>query len=118
MKEQQQEAEAAEEQQAHGESGIGEMTSAASAAATAAATQAVSHMPAALLSALLQNPSASALPVARMIGRNMPLLLLLGLVALLFWPTERTETNAAQADDPAAARPEGASEDEPLQEAA
>ena len=121
MKEQQQEMEAAEEQERNaggiGDIGIGEMTSAASAAATAAATQAASHVPAALLGALLQNPSASALPVARMVGRNMPLLVLLALVALLLWPTEQTEESAAQQDDTAATKP-GASEDEPLQEAA
>lgn len=121
MKEQQQEMEAAEEQERN-EGGIGEMTSAASAAATAVAAQAASHVPAALLGALLQNPSASALPVARMVGRNMPLLLLLGLVALLFWPTEEpTEESAAQEDDTAATKPggqEGSSEVPPLQEAA
>ena len=118
MKEQQ-EMEAAEEQE-RSEGGIGEMTSAASAAATAAATQAASHVPAALLGALLQNPSASALPVARMVGRNMPLLLLLVLVALLFWPAEQTEESAAQEDDTAATKPgrQSGSEEESLQEAA
>jgi hypothetical protein len=117
MKEQQQEMEAAEEQERN-EGGIGEMTSAA---ATAAATKAAGHVPAALLGALLQNPSASALPFARMVGRNMPLLLLLALVALLFWPTEHSEASAAQEDDTAAAKPDGqdrSSEERPLQEAA
>jgi hypothetical protein len=114
MKEQKEELAAAEEQE-RSEGGVGEMTSAA--AAAAAATQAASHVPAALLGALLQNPSASALPVARMVGRNMPLLLLLLLLALLFWPTEQSAQESESADT----KPEGQKppqEEKPLQEAA
>ena len=122
LKEQQQEIEAAEAQES-GEGGIGDMTWAASAAATAAgtaATQAASHVPAALLGALLQNPSASALPIARMIGRNMPLLVLLALVALLLWPIEQAEETAAKEDASADRKPgeRPRSEEEPLPEAA
>jgi hypothetical protein len=114
MKEQQQELAAADEQE-RSEDAVGEMTSAA---AAAAATQAAGHVPAALLGALLQTPSASALPVARMVGRNMPLLLLLLLLGFLFWPTE---PSAAEEHDPADAKPEGQNpshEEKPLQDAA
>ena len=117
MKEQQQELQAEEEQE-RSEGGVGEMASAASAAAAAAATQAAGHVPAALLGALLQNPAASVMAVARMAGRNMPLLLLLFLLALLFWPTEQTP---AEEHHSAGAEPDGhnASEEEkPLQDAA
>jgi hypothetical protein len=96
MKEQQ-EMEAEEEQQRK-ESGIGEITS-------AVATQVAMQLPAALVGALLQKPSTSALPVARLLGRNMPLVLLILLVALLLWPTEQAEEPADQAGE--AERPAG-----------
>lgn len=111
MKEQQQEIEAEEEQQRN-DGGIGEMTS-------AAATRAATHLPAALLGVLMQNPSIAALPIARAIGRNMPLALLVVLVAFLLWPTEQAEESVG--DDSAAARPggpQGPSEEEALREAA
>jgi disulfide bond formation protein DsbB len=114
MKEQ--ETEAAEEQQRN-ESGIGEMASTAATAATQAATQ----LPTALLSALLQSPSTSTLtPVTRLLGRNMPLVLLLVLVALLF-SSEETAESADQQDDSAAGRPDGDKappDREPLRDAA
>jgi hypothetical protein len=63
------------------------------------------QLPAALVGALLQKPSTSALPVARLLGRNMPLVLLILLVALLLWPTEQAEEPADQAGE--AERPAG-----------
>ena len=118
MKEQQEEMQAAEEQQ-RSEGGIGEMTS-------AAASEAATQLPAALLSAFMQNPSSlsslSGLPVARTVSRHMPLLLLLLLVGLLLWPTEQKEEAAApEGEQPPAPGPESAeatSEDGQLREAA
>jgi hypothetical protein len=122
LKEQQEEMQAAEEQQ-RSEGGIGEMTS-------AAASEAATQLPAALLSAFMQNPSGlsslsglSELPVARTVSRHMPLLLLLLLVGLLLWPTEQTDEAAAPAgEQPPAPGPESAeataSEDGQLREAA
>ena len=92
MKEQQQEIEAEEEQQ-RSDGGIGEMTS-------AAATQAATHLPVALLGVLMQNPSIAALPIARAVGRNMPLALLVLLVAFLLWPTEQAEESVGQGTIP------------------
>jgi hypothetical protein len=112
MKEQQ-EVEAAEEQQ-RSEGAIGEMTS-------AAATQAATQLPAALLGALMQNPSLSALPVARTLGRHMPLIVLALLVALLFWPSEEKEQAADRKGEPTAPNPdtpEAAFEEEQMREAA
>lgn len=118
MKEQQEEMQAAEEQQ-RSEGGIGEMTS-------AAASEAATQLPAALLSAFMQNPSGlsslASLPVARTVSRHMPLLLLLLLVGLLLWPTEQKEEAAApEGEQPPAPGPESAeatSEDGQLREAA
>jgi len=118
LKEQQEEMQAAEEQQ-RSEGGIGEMTS-------AAASEAATQLPAALLSAFMQNPSSlsslSGLPVARTVSRHMPLLLLLLLVGLLLWPTEQKEEAAApEGEQPPAPGPESAeatSEDGQLREAA
>jgi hypothetical protein len=118
MKEQQEEMQAAEEQQ-RSEGGIGEMTS-------AAASEAATQLPAALLSAFMQNPSSlsslSGLPVARTVSRHMPLLLLLLLVGLLLWPTEqKEEASAPEGEQPPAPGPESAeaaSEDGQLREAA
>ena len=110
MKEQ--ETAAAEEQQS-GEDGLGEI-------ASAAATQAAGQLPLALLASLLGSPVGSAQTAVRLIARNIPLVLLLALVALLFWPTEETtggpiEEDAAtdDPDDLTATTPE-----EPLREAA
>jgi uncharacterized membrane protein YhaH (DUF805 family) len=112
MKEQQQEI-AAEEEQQRNEGGIGEMTS-------AAATQAASHLPVALLGVLMQNPSMVALPVARAVGRNMPLVLLVLLVAFLLWSSERPEESVGQGDDsePKPGEQQAPSEEESLREAA
>lgn len=61
--------------------------------ASEAATQAVAQMPLALLGALMTTPAGAALATAvvRALGRNLPLVLLLALVAALFWPKEMTE---------------------------
>jgi hypothetical protein len=119
MKEQQQQEMQAAEEQQRSEGGIGEMTS-------AAASEAATQLPAALLSAFMQNPSGlsslSELPVARTVSRHMPLLLLLLLVGLLLWPTEQKEEAAApegeQPPAPGLESAEAASEDGQLREAA
>jgi hypothetical protein len=86
--------------------------------ATEAATQAAGRLPLGLLAPLLANPSTSALAAVRLIGRNMPLVLLLAFIVLLFWPTEETapkeEAAADTPGDPQAAVPE----DDPWREAA
>jgi hypothetical protein len=113
MKEQQQEIEAEEEQQRN-DGGIGEVTS-------AAATQAATQLPATLLGVLMQNPSIAALPIARSVGRNMPLVFLILLITFLLWPAEQAEESEDQGDDSAAAKPDGQqapSEEDPLREAA
>jgi hypothetical protein len=110
MKEQQEEMEAAEEQQ-RGEAGIGEMTS-------AAATQAATQLPAALLGALMQSPSLAALPIERTLKRHMPVVVLVLLVVLLFWPTEQTEESDDREGESAAPKPETGSQEGPLREAA
>jgi hypothetical protein len=107
---------AADEEQRSNEGGIGEMTS-------AAATQAATQIPTAVLGALLQNPTSSALPAARLVGQNLPLVVLLLLLGLLFWPTEQTEEAADQGGDSAPAKPDGRetpppSDEAPLREAA
>jgi hypothetical protein len=118
IKEQQQEMEAAEEQQSS-DAGIGEMTS-------AAATQAATQLPAALLGALMQSPSLSGLAVGRTINRHMPLILLLLMVALLFWPAEQTEEEGSDREGESGApkpdakpdAPEAASQEGKMREAA
>jgi len=112
MKEQ--ETAAAEEQQSD-EGELGEI-------ASAAATQAAGQLPLALLASLLGSPAASAQTAARLIARNMPLVLLLALVALLFWPTEETtgghpiDEEDCATDKPDELKP--TAPDDPLREAA
>jgi hypothetical protein len=79
---------------------------------TEAAAQAVTQAPIALLGALFSMPggASSALSVARLLGRNFPLVLLIVMIGALFWPTE--ETSAPDADDIDAPRPNGA--DDPM----
>jgi hypothetical protein len=91
MKEQQQELEAEQQQEAE-DSAIGEIT-------TAAASQAASYLPAAVMGLVMQNPATAALPVARLVGRNIPLILLVAFVALLLWPFEATEEPPAEEAD-------------------
>jgi hypothetical protein len=76
-----------------------------------AAAQAVTQAPIALLGALFSMPggASSALSVARLLGRNFPLVLLLVMIGALFWPTEETSVPDADTD---ALRPNGA--DDPM----
>jgi hypothetical protein len=107
------EAAAAEEHQAE-ESGLAELGDMAS----EAAAQAAGRLPLGLLASLLASPSTSAFAAVRLLGRNMPLVLLLALIVLLFWPTEETapegEAAADAPSDPQAAAPE----EDPWREAA
>jgi hypothetical protein len=77
-----------------------------------ATAQAVVQTPIALLGALLSMPggATSALGVARVLGRNLPLVLLLVIMGLLFWPRE--ETAPPEDDVDAVRRPNGS--DEPM----
>jgi hypothetical protein len=77
-----------------------------------AAAQAAVQTPVALLGALLSMPGggSSALSVARLLGRNFPLVLLLVLLGALFWPTEESSPPEADVD---ARRPNGADENMP-----
>jgi hypothetical protein len=73
--------------------------------ATDAAAQAAVQAPLALLGALFASPagSASLVSAAKMVVRNMPLVVLLALLALLFWPTEPSaEAGDGDDADPAA----------------
>jgi hypothetical protein len=82
------------------------------AVATDAAAQAAVHMPIALLGTLLTSSAGpvSAVGIARMIGRNLPLVILLALIALMFWPTAKTEGVGAvpEEDEEPTVRPNGA----------
>jgi hypothetical protein len=65
-----------------------------------AAAQAIVQAPVALLGALFTTPggATSAFKVARILGRNLPLVLLLVMVGALFWPASDTEVAEAQID--------------------
>jgi uncharacterized membrane protein len=96
--------------------------------AVQADTQAVAgevalQAPMALLGALLSSPlgPSSALSVLRVLGRNLPLVLLLVMIGALFWPSDASETVAEadagdrvdvveddEAGDRAAGKPNGA----------
>jgi hypothetical protein len=78
------EAAAQEEQQADEAGGLAELGDMAS----EAAAQAAGRLPLGLLAPLLASPSASALAAVRLLRRNIPLVLLLALIVLLFWPTD------------------------------
>lgn len=77
-----------------------------------AAAQAAVQTPIALLGALFSMPggASSALSVARLLGRNFPLVLLVVMIGALFWPTEETGPAGANADAP---RPNGADDHMP-----
>jgi hypothetical protein len=79
---------------------------------TEAAAQAVMQTPIALLGALFSMPggASSALSVARLLGRNFPLVLLLVMIGALFWPTNEASPSDADADAP---RPNGADDHMP-----
>jgi len=63
------------------------------AVASDAAAQVAAQAPLALLSALLTTPlvPGAAMGGLKMLGRNLPLVVLLGLMVLLFWPTSDEE---------------------------
>jgi hypothetical protein len=60
-----------------------------------AAAQAIAQTPIALLGALMTTPggATSALGVARLLGRNFPLVLLLVMIGALFWPNSQPPTD-------------------------
>ena len=74
-----------------------------------AAAQAMIQTPIAALGALFSIPGGASMALggARLLARNLPLALLLGVIALLLWPTNR-EAAVADADDERAAKPNGA----------
>lgn len=65
-----------------------------------AAAQAMVQAPLALLGALFTTPggTTSAFKVARLLGRNLPLVLLLVIIGALFWPAAEVEGEEAQMD--------------------
>ena len=77
-----------------------------------AAAQAVVQTPIALLGALFSMPggAASALSAARLLGRNLPLVLLLVMIGALFWPNRDDELSQEGLD--AVRRPNGS--DDPM----
>jgi hypothetical protein len=70
-----------------------------------ATAQAIVQAPVALLGALLTTPggATSAFRVARLLGRNLPLVLLLVAIGALFWPTESAQGKEAEVGDAAGA---------------
>lgn len=79
--------------------------------ATDAAAQAAAQMPLALLGAVLSTPFGPSTVAggAKMVARNIPLVVLLALIALLFWPNEAAvEGTDTDADEAHAGRPNGA----------
>src|SRR5262249_35769500 len=73
-----------------------------------ATAQAALQAPIALLSAAFATPGGarSALQIARVLGRNLPLVLLLVMIAALMWPTGQGESAEAGPDD-VARKPNG-----------
>ena len=73
-----------------------------------ATAQAVVQTPIALLGGLFSLPGgpASALSIARVLGRNFPLVLLLVMIGALFWPSEDAQPSEQEAD--AIRKPNGA----------
>ena len=78
-----------------------------------ATAQAVVQTPIALLGALFSMPGGanSALSVARLLGRNFPLVLLLVIIGALFWPTDEVAPPDDEVDAPR--RPNGADDHVP-----
>jgi predicted histidine transporter YuiF (NhaC family) len=66
-----------------------------------AAAQAIVQAPVALLGALFTTPggATSAFKVARLLGRNLPLVVLLVMIGALFWPAPDAEGEEAQIGD-------------------
>ena len=79
---------------------------------TDAAAQAIVQTPIALLGALLTTPggATSALSVVRLLGRNLPLVLLVVAIGALFWPTDEATPPDDEVD---ARRPNGADDHMP-----
>jgi hypothetical protein len=79
--------------------------------ATDAAAQAAAQMPLALLGAVLSSPMGPSTVVggAKMAARNIPLIVLMALIALLFWPSKSSadETESAESEDEHAGKPNG-----------
>jgi hypothetical protein len=99
------------------QSGLGELGEVAS----EAATQAAGRLPFGLLAPLLASPSASALTAARLLARNLPLVLLLALIVLLFSSAEETgrpPDEAEESPDAPGDRQAAAPEEDPYREAA
>jgi hypothetical protein len=73
-----------------------------------ATAHAVVQTPIALLGGLFSLPGgpASALSIARVLGRNFPLVLLLVMIGALFWPSEDAQPSEQEAD--AIRKPNGA----------
>ena len=70
-----------------------EESGAATSSTTAAVAEAATQAPLAMLGALSALPigPASLMPAVRLLARNLPLVVLLALIAMLFWPTEPTQ---------------------------
>jgi len=77
-----------------------------------ATAQALAQTPIALLGAIMTIPggAAGALSAARLLGRNWPLVLLLGMIGALFWPTEGAP---AEEDVVATRKPNGSDDHMP-----
>ncbi len=71
---------------------------AASPSATAAVAEAATQAPLAMLGALSALPvgPASLMPAVRLLARNLPLVVLLTLIAMLFWPTDSAEADGEE----------------------
>ena len=78
-----------------------------------ATAQAVVQTPIALLGALFSLPGgpASGLSIARVLGRNFPLVLLVVLIGALFWPSEDAGSSNEQVDT--VRKPNGADDHPP-----
>lgn len=74
-----------------------------------AAAQAMVQAPIAALGTLFSIPggTAAALGGARLLGRNWPLAILLGLIGLMYWPDRGSGLARAQTDENAPLRPNG-----------
>jgi hypothetical protein len=70
-----------------------------------ATAEAMVQAPLALLGALFSAPggAAGAFKIARVLGRNFPLVLLLVMIGALFWPTDRQDSEVGSAET----RPDG-----------
>jgi hypothetical protein len=79
-----------------------------------ATAQAMVQAPLALLGALMTTPggATSALSVARLLGRNLPLVLLLVMIGALFWPNEASRPAEEEDESDIVRRPNG-SDDQP-----